>query len=137
MKTSNFANWQRQKFPGAISISRYPATRQGWNGPEFPPLMPSTQLLQAYKDGSIDWDEYRRQYQIFTLSPLDPRKTWDILQIIAARSAPDTPGPVEPVLLCYESAKTLSSQPCHRRLVAEWFEQAFGGFVIPEWSKDA
>ena len=62
MKTSNFANWKNQRFPGAVSISRYPDYRSGFDGPEFPPLMPSSQLLKAYKGGEIDWSEYKTQY---------------------------------------------------------------------------
>ena len=125
MQTSNFANWQRQRFPGAISISRHPAHRNGWDGPEFPPLMPSSQLLKAYKDGVIDWEQYKSEY-LPQLGLLRCQDTWNILHEIA--------GPHEPVLLCYESAKTLEASPCHRRLVAEWFERNLSASV-PEWSK--
>jgi hypothetical protein len=125
MKTSNFAHWQRQKFPGAISISRYPDRRSGFNGPEFPPLMPSVQLLKAYKDGDIDWAEYRRRYQ----------QQLDCLNAIAVETALiEMADGHEPILLCYESAKTLDTQPCHRRLVAEWFERELD-VDVPEWSK--
>jgi uncharacterized protein YeaO (DUF488 family) len=125
MKTSNFAHWQRQKFPGAISISRFPAYRSGWNGPEFPPLMPSAQLLKAYKDGDIDWAEYRWCYQQ-QLDCLNPQKVLISLKLTALG--------FEPILLCYESAKTLDTQPCHRRLVAEWLERELD-IDVPEWSK--
>lgn len=133
MKTSNFANDKLYNLNG-ISISRYPATRLGFTGPEFPPLFPSAQLLAAYKEGAIDWAEYCNRYEIFTLRSLDPQKTWDTLQILAAIAAPIQPGASEPILLCYESAKTLDTQPCHRRLVAAWFERELG-VAVPEWSK--
>ena len=125
MKTSNFANWQRNRFPGAISISRFPDRRSGYNGPEFPPLMPSSQLLKAYKDG-MSWDEYRKHYNEQLLC-LNAEMVWQqLLNIVDG---------AEPVLLCYESAKSLEEKPCHRRLVADWFEYSLD-FVIEEWSKD-
>jgi len=133
MKTSNFANWQRQRFPGAISISRFPDRRSGFDGPEFPPLMPSSQLLKAYKDGLIDWDKYTALYR-FQLDCLNPERVYHrLISLIMPdeTSADEIP---EPILLCYESAKTLDTQPCHRRLVAEWFEQELG-IDMPEWSK--
>lgn len=132
MKTSNFVNNKLYGLNG-ISISRYPATRQGFTGPEFPPLMPSAQLLAWYKE-SGDWDEYARRYQIFNLRCLDPQKVWDTLVILAAIQQSNVPGNPEPILLCYESAKTLDTQPCHRRLVADWLERELG-VVVPEWSK--
>jgi uncharacterized protein YeaO (DUF488 family) len=126
MQTSNFANWQHQKFPGAIGISRFPGHYNGWKGPEFTPLMPSAQLLKAFKDGEIDWTEYRIAYQ-FQLGLLNPTGVWNALHEIA--------GPHEPVLLCVEGAKTLEEKPCHRRLVADWLGRALGE-EIPEWSKE-
>ena len=133
MKTSNFANNDRYNLRG-ISISRYPAIRQGFSGPEFPPLFPSAQLLKAYKEG-LSWKEYAARYKMLTLRCLDPQRTWDALTIIAAINAPNEPGEAEPTLLCYESSKTLDTNPCHRRLVAAWFEETLGK-VVPEWSKN-
>ena len=70
MKTSNFANNQHYGLNG-ISISRYPAPRQGFNGPEFPPLFPNAQLLKDYKDGLIQWGTYTARYndQLSLLKP--------------------------------------------------------------------
>lgn len=125
MKTSNFANWAIHRIPGAISISRYPSHRVGWTGPEFTPLIPSAQLLKAYKDGGIDWTDYSRIYNA-QLGLLNAQGVWNALHELA--------GPHEPVLLCVEGAKTLQEKPCHRRLVADWLGQALGE-EIPEWSK--
>lgn len=133
MKTSNFANHSRQKFPGAISISRYPDKRNGFTGPEFPPLMPSEQLLRAYKDETINWEDYSKEYHK-QLDCLDPQKTWERLHILVNSVSPVY---AEPILLCYESAKTLNTNPCHRRLVAKWFEDSFGDCQVPEWTKGA
>lgn len=126
MKTSNFANDQRHQLRG-ISISRYPATRTGFKGPEFPPLMPSAQLLSAYKEG-LPWEGYKLVYNL-QLSCLNAEKVWQRLEDTA-----EAIGAAEPILLCYESAKTLDTQPCHRHLVAAWFERELG-VVVPEWTK--
>lgn len=128
MKTSNFAHWKNQKFPGAISISRYPDRRSGFNGPEFPPLMPSAGLLKAYKDKKIDWEVYRGLY-FDQLSCLSPMKVAYQLEGLAEDWGGDG---AEPVLLCYESSKTLDTNPCHRRLVAEWFKSTVG-LKVPEF----
>lgn len=130
MKTSNFANNQRYGLKG-ISISRYPATRQGFNGPEFPPLFPSAHLLKGYKEGVISWPEYREIYQT-QLICLNPTEVWHQLhQHVRAFYSTQ----VEPILLCYESAKTLETQPCHRRLVAEWFKQELD-MDVDEWERN-
>jgi len=125
MKTSNFANNQIHQLKG-ISISRFPDKRNGYI-PEFTPLIPSEQLLKAYKAG-LPWAEYATVYQM-QLDCLKPEKVLDRLQEISAAL-----GASEPILLCWESAKTLDSQPCHRRLVAKWF-QASLGIEVPEWTK--
>ena len=129
MKTSNFANNQMHNLCG-ISISRYPATQQGFNGPEFPPLFPDARLLKDYKDGFIDWEGYKVRYND-QLSLLKAEETYAYLCQIAVNIGAD-----EPILLCYESAKTLSAKPCHRRLVAKWFEKEVG-VKVPEWARQA
>jgi uncharacterized protein YeaO (DUF488 family) len=134
MKTSNFANNKLYGLNG-ISISRYPATRQGFTGPEFPPLMPSTQLLNWYKTHPDDWQGYCDRYNDFNLKCLNPQATWEALNALAQLSQPVHAAVSEPILLCYESAKTLDTQPCHRRLVADWFERELG-VVVPEWTKE-
>jgi hypothetical protein len=123
MKTSNFANNARYKLNG-ISISRYPDRRSGFKGPEFTPLMPSAQLLAWYKE-SGDWEVYSAHYND-QLRLLDAQKVYNYLGALSLVP--------EPILLCYESAKTLDAQPCHRCLVASWFERELG-IVVPEWVK--
>jgi hypothetical protein len=123
MKTSNFANNRLHQLEG-ISISRYPATRQGFKGLEFAPLMPSANLLAC---GPDDWQYYEQNYNR-QLSCLNPKATWDEWHNIASYLSEEG----EPVLLCYESAKTLDTHPCHRRLVAAWFERELG-VEVPEW----
>ncbi|NEZ61522.1 DUF488 family protein [Leptolyngbyaceae cyanobacterium CCMR0082] len=127
MKTSNFANNAHHNLQG-ISISRYPATRSGFTGPEFPPLFPDTGLLKDYKESRIDWSGYVARYEQ-QLSLLKADEAYAYLCQIAAEIGAD-----EPVLLCFESAKTLDKQPCHRRLVAAWLEREIG-VQVPEWAK--
>ena len=127
MKTSNFANNQRYGLNG-ISISRYPAHRQGFSGCEFPPLFPDAWLLKAYKAGDVDWQSYVQHYQR-QLDCLDPERVYSRLCEIAYDMCAD-----EPILLCYESAKTLDTHPCHRRLVAGWLERKLK-ITVPEWDK--
>lgn len=128
MKTSNFANNKIYGLNG-ISIARYPATRQGFKGPEFPPLFPSAQLLAWYKEHR-NWQQYTEAYDA-QLACLSAGAVYKELLVIA--DSIDAGGEV--ILLCYESSKTLDTKPCHRRLVAEWFERELG-IVVPEWSKD-
>lgn len=127
MQTSNFANNSSHNLHG-ISISRFPP--QFFNGREYPPFMPSRDLLNAYKTGQINWDEYAMLYQCLNLQCLHPQKTFDALHSIA----PKVPGKFEVILLCHEGAKTLDEKPCHRRLVAQWFETELG-VLVPEWRK--
>jgi hypothetical protein len=127
MKTSNFANNRIHDLKG-ISISRFPDKQHGgYGGVEFPPLMPSEKLLKMYKEG-LSWQAYASDYKL-QLECLDAEKTWDRLYEIAKSI-----GVHEPVLLCWESAKTLDTNPCHRRIVAEWFERRLG-CIVPEWTK--
>lgn len=125
MKTSNFSNSGHYGLNG-ISISRWPDRRHGFI-PEFTPLMPSAQLLAAYKEG-MPWDSYALVYNL-QLKCLNARNTWERLHEMA-----EAVGAVEPILICFESALSLDTKPCHRRLVAKWFEAELD-VVVPEWSK--
>jgi len=124
MKTSNFANHSRQHFDGAISISRWPG-RHVRADVECPLLFPSAELLAFYKAHPTRWDLYVPSYNA-QLDCLNPQRTWDYLH--------DLVHPYEPILLCVESSKTEVIQ-CHRRLVAEWFEQELG-VEVPEWGRE-
>ena len=72
----------------------------------------------------IDIDTYRKEYfkQLLTL---DPRITWQKLHDFAQGH--------EPVLLCYEKPPFDDWNFCHRRMVAEWFENELG-FIVSELS---
>jgi hypothetical protein len=108
MQTSNFA--RSGSHPRAVAISR---TRPpGWTGRAYEPLAPSWRLVQAAKSSAIDEGEYIRRYREEVLSKLDPGKVYADLGEDA-------------VLLCWENSGAF----CHRRLVAEWFEEELGGPV--------
>ena len=127
MLTSNFANNDRYKLNG-ISISRFVSKHQNFDGPEFPPLFPDVWLLNDYKNGLIDWEKYSDIY-CDQLDCLNPQSTYDYLCDLAGDIKAN-----EPILLCFESAKTLDTNPCHRRLVADWFTQELN-IDVREWKK--
>lgn len=109
MQTSNFS--RSGSHPRAVAISR---TRpRGWTGRIYEPLAPPWRLLVAAKSGAIDEDEYIRRYRAEVLSKLDPARVY-------AELGEDA------VLLCWENSGAF----CHRRLVAEWFEEALGILVL-------
>ena len=121
--TSNFANHQRYSLAG-ISICRYPS--RDFQGPEFLGLAPNHALITDYKDGIINWEAYKKRYYYEVIQALDPEKTLAVLKRLAQGRTP--------ILLCFESSKTLDTQPCHRRLVAAWFNKKLG-IEVPEWTK--
>ncbi len=109
MQTSNFA--RSGSHPRAVAISR---TRPpGWTGRTYEPLAPTWRLLAEALSGEIDEDEYTRRYRAEVLSKLDPAAVYADLGEDA-------------VLLCWENSGAF----CHRRLVAEWFEEALGILVL-------
>lgn len=110
MQTSNFA--RSGSDPKAVAISR--SQPRGWTGCVFEPLAPSWRLVQMAKSGAIDEGEYTRRYREEVLSKLDPARVYVDLGEAA-------------VLLCWERPGAF----CHRRLVAEWFEEMLG-VSVPE-----
>jgi uncharacterized protein YeaO (DUF488 family) len=110
MQTSNFA--RSGSHPKAVAISR--SQPRGWTGRAYEPLAPSWRLVQEAKSGAIDDDEYTRRYREEVLSKLDPATVYADLGEDA-------------VLLCWENSGAF----CHRRLVAEWFEEELG-VLVPE-----
>ncbi|AET65437.1 hypothetical protein Mhar_2081 [Methanothrix harundinacea 6Ac] len=102
MQTSNFA--RSGSDPRAVAISR--TQPRGWTGRAYEPLAPPWRLLAAAKSGAIDEDEYIRRYRSEVLSKLDHATVYADLGEDA-------------ILLCWERAGAF----CHRRLVAEWFEE--------------
>jgi len=113
--TSYFANYR--VFPenrDAVSISRFPP--RGFKGKQELRLAPSAKLLQDYKAGAVNEEQYTERYNKETLSTLDPRE----IAILHKNS----------IFLCYEKAGDF----CHRQLVATWLRKA--GFDIEELRKN-
>ena len=116
MKTSCFYLYTGE---GRISIART-SPKHVVDGLKYYPALTAGKWLfdTAYKD----YATYRERYFREILAPLDPRKSWDDLHALACGH--------EPVLLCHEHLRKTDDW-CHRRLVAEWFEQALG-VSVPE-----
>ncbi|HOO53365.1 MAG TPA: hypothetical protein PLY09_08140 [Methanothrix sp.] len=102
MQTSNFA--RSGSHPKAVAISR--SQTRGWTGRVYEPLAPSWRLVQEAKSGAIDEDEYIQRYREEVLLKLDPARVYADLGEDA-------------ILICWERPGAF----CHRRLVAEWFEE--------------
>ena len=70
--------------------------------------------------GILDLDEptYREAFFRDILGPLDPKQI--------TRELHDLAGGFEPVLLCFEKPPFTPTNWCHRRMVAEWFQQELG-----------
>ncbi len=105
MKTASFYTTPPE---GRISIARFAPRRHPAGYRVFSKLAPGKWF------NSVTEAEYRRRFAEEILAPLDPQATWDALHALAA--------PYEPLLLCYEKP----GEFCHRRLVANWFEQHLG-----------
>lgn len=122
MKTSNFA--RAAKLSGAISIAR--GTPTWFRGQRCEALAPSWPLVgwaKAYirpgDRNTVACREYERRYRAEVLDRLDPANVAEELQLLVA--------PHEPILLCWEAPGAF----CHRRLVAQWLQEALGE-VVPE-----
>jgi len=102
--TSNFAS--SASHPDAVAISR--GVPRFYKGRRYLALAPPGWLLKAKEPELFD-REYRKQ-----LAALDAKQVAEELGSNA-------------ILLCWESFNVR----CHRRLVAEWLEQALG-LEIPE-----
>ena len=113
MKTSSHKLYRG---PGRISISR----GNRWVAPGyllFPGLMPLPFMLHS----GIEPAEFTRLYAGI-LAKLDPIATWDALHQMANGA--------EPVLMCWEKPPlSYPSNWCHRRQVAEWFQERLGETV--------
>lgn len=79
-----------------------------------PRLAPTKDILDRYKKKRIAWEEYEREF----LGLLKERQAENIL--------PKDLFAVPTALLCSES----SAEHCHRRLVAEYLREAWGGVTI-------
>jgi hypothetical protein len=114
METSSFKLSGSE--PNAVSIARYSPWRgsSAFKGKRYPALAPSVALLKAWKAKEIPQAEYTQRFYQETLSPLDPGQVFLELG-------------EEALLLCFEAP----GEFCHRRLVADWLEEALG-IKIPE-----
>jgi len=108
MKTSSWRLYQR---PGRVSISRF-APRAAPAG-----YAVCRRLIPGPWFNKVDTDEFNRLYGA-QLAALDPQATFDA---IIARAAPH-----EPVLLCWEVPPFQGRNWCHRRTVADWFQNTLG-----------
>lgn len=116
MKTSSFYLYSGD---GRVSIARTAPRRVAARFRVYKALAPGKWLFDpAYKD----YAAYRERYFREILGPLDAQKVWDELYALADGH--------EPVLLCHEHLLKLGDW-CHRRMVAEWFEEKLG-VEVPE-----
>jgi len=73
IQTSNYASMKKISGQTFVSISRYAPK---WFPPEYiiaKELAPSRDLLQRYKEGLVNSEEYVKVYREETLSVLDPK----------------------------------------------------------------
>jgi hypothetical protein len=107
ISTSNFV--RSGSLPGSISIAR--RAPEWFHGLSYLPLAPTREMLH-------NPDIYDREYD-HILAALDPRQVVRDLEDVVS-------GP-RVILLCWEGLGVR----CHRRSVAEWFEQKLG-IEVPE-----
>ena len=105
--TSNFA--RNGNNPNAVAISI--GVPRGWKGRRYFKLAPSREMLNVSKE---EFDAYFYQ----KLSELDAREVYNEIVEKFGENA---------VLLCWESPNIR----CHRRMVAEWFEEELE-ITVPE-----
>lgn len=112
MQTSYFAKPGIQENPDALSIALYPPRWWG-KGRRYPALAPTWEMLkQGQETGVI----YSKQEYVDLLNSrgLDPAAVYAELK--------------DKILCCWEK----TGKPCHRRYVAEWFEENLPGVEVPE-----
>ena len=114
MKTASFFTYTG---PGRISIACYAprGTPAGYR--QYRALAPDADMLK------MSQALYLPRYAAI-LNALDPQQVWDDLHRLA--------GDQEPVLLCWERPPFTPTNWCHRRLVADWFQDRLG-VAVPEW----
>ena len=114
MDTSYFANLKRIEKPLSI-CGKAP---EWYGGPQFKLLAPKWGFFSAYKAGEIDEEGYTKHFKHEVLDLLDPTIVYHlILKNHTERVS----------LLCYEKP----GEFCHRRLVAEWFQEKLN-VIVPE-----
>lgn len=119
MKTSNF--WHYPTGSNRIVIARAVPRSIEAGYRRYPKLAPGSWFKNPeYKNNQ---EAYRERYVAEILSPLNPVEVWEQLHHLA--------GDEEPILLCWEPLKK-PGEWCHRRMVAEWFEEKLGT-TVPEY----
>lgn len=106
--TSYFAAYRGNKGVSISNSTPYPMNDRCQE------LIPSWNLVSAYRNERISWKEYRKQY-IKQLKELDVHEVYELLD--------------NKVLLCYEK----DDQHCHRSIVREWFNR--NGYICRELPK--
>lgn len=119
MQTSNFWNYTS---PGRIIISRGFPRNLGVGYKLYRALNPGRWFNDP--DLTSNQEKFRERYFNEILKPLDPKKVYDHLHTLVEG--------YEPVLLCWEDV-TKPDQWCHRRMVADWFEDQLG-VKVPEFA---
>jgi hypothetical protein len=114
MRTSYFANMSNIGNPLSISGE----APEWYTGPQYRVLAPKWNFFKKYKSGEIDETGYIVEYYKQVLDALDP---YHIYSYLTGKYDNDV------VLLCYEDPGVF----CHRRIVADWFENHLG-VVVPE-----
>ena len=71
----------------------------------------------------LDYDSFRVEYSETVLGPLDAAVVFEELHELAANT--------KPVLLCFERTPFSATNWCHRRMVADWFQNELG-IEVPE-----
>jgi hypothetical protein len=109
MKTSYFSNLKNVVTP--VSISRTPPP--WYTGRQFRSLAPPFSIVRAHKLKQITDEEYTHEFKKLVLEPLDASVVYkDLVDKFGEHVT----------LLCFEKPGDF----CHRRIVAEWFEQELG-----------
>ena len=108
ISTSNFARCGKNPNAVAISIGVPPR----WVGKRYIKLAPPRSMLHASKE---DFDNFFYN----KLSEMDAKSVYDEIVKNYGENA---------ILLCWESPNIR----CHRRIVAEWFEEKLG-IIVPEF----
>jgi len=118
MHTSYFGNFKNLQ--NAVSISQRPPW--WYTGPQYKVLAPPWELVKQAHYGHLTEHGYRLEYIQTVLSKLNPREVYDHLVITYGEDC---------TLLCFEDLKSPGDY-CHRRIVAQWFEDSLG-VEVPEW----
>ena len=122
MKTASYFTYRG---PGRIGISVGNPRGIPAGYRMFKPLAPTRAMLH------LDCPTYRMVYFRDILNQLDPAQVMEQIEKLAQDA--------EPVLLCFEKPPFTPANWCHRRIVADWFQETLGLDVPehePERTKD-